>query len=81
MADAKTLKDAEWQEQKAAMEAKKRQDEIDAAILAKKLAEERLQQDLAERERKEKEVEKKRFQESVAGHRDRTYHTKVQILT
>ena len=44
LAAAKALKDAEWQEHKAAMEAKKRQDEIDAAILAKKLAEERLQQ-------------------------------------
>jgi colicin import membrane protein len=53
LARAKALKDAEWQEQKAAMEAKKREEEALAAIQAKKLEEEQMRQEAANRERLE----------------------------
>ena len=64
LARAKALKDAEWQEQKAAMEAKKREEELEAAKLQKRLGEERLLEELRNKERLEKE-EKERKQQAL----------------
>ena len=59
-AAVKAAKDAEWQQQKAAMEAKKRQDEVEEAARQKRLADEMMQQELANKKKREREEKERR---------------------